>query len=95
MAAKLQVVQPTAFKVGFDVPSPGFRGKLKHPEVHRAIAELAAAPIGASFFAPSIKITAIQQAAWRFGGRGWVTIRKADDGYRVWKLCEPSLRAQA
>lgn len=52
-------------------------------------------PIGAGFLAPNIKVTAVQQAAWRLGGRGWVTIRKTDDGYRVWKLFAPNLRAEA
>lgn len=90
---KLKIVAPEPFKVEAGPPPPSTFGRWNPSPVTAAISELAKAKIGASVFLPFDRPTAFQQAAYRLGGKGWITSRRSDGGFRVWKIAEPKLRA--
>jgi hypothetical protein len=85
-ATQLKAV-PAAYEIEVSTP-PGPPGDSR---LTAAILALITAPIGANFFVPGDgpKTAAIYQSAWRRGGKGWVILRKADGGTRVWKIAEP------
>jgi hypothetical protein len=89
---KLNVVTATPFAIDTSVPIPP-RHHTANSLVTAAVNALSKAEIGASVHFPGVKITAVQQAAYRLGGAGWVTIRKQADGYRAWKIAQPKVRA--
>lgn len=91
MPAKLQVVAEP-FKIETTVPLPT-DGRNTRGQTNEAVRALSTAAIGASVFVPSDKPYTFQQAAWRLGGKGWITTRKIEGGFRVWKVAEPKLRA--
>lgn len=93
MAAKPSLsVVPTPFVIEVDIPPPA-SARGQRSEVTEAIRALLTANLGASVLFPVEKPWLPQQAAWRLGGKGWVTIRKVEGGYRVWKTAEPQVRA--
>lgn len=80
------------FKIETGVPLP--RGRHNCSREKEAIRALAKADVGASvLIAPLDRPFAFQQAAWRIGGKGWITSRKEAGGWRVWKVAEPLVRA--
>ena len=95
MAAKPSLsVVPEAFKIEMGVPYPDRRWGAR-TELMGALRELSGAPVGASIFVPLSACKAGAQLhgrLGRIGGKGWGSIRKADGGFRVWKIAEPKLR---
>lgn len=55
------------------------------------IRKLAAADIGDSVFFPGVSCSSVNGGIQTIGP-GWATIRKVDDGVRVWKIAEPKPR---
>lgn len=92
--AKVTSLKPAAFVIETNVPMPSNSRWAPSP-AKAALEALAKAQVGASCFLPALRVTHIQQAAYRLGGKGWVTLRKEADGYRVWKCAEPLIRPAA
>jgi hypothetical protein len=77
-------------KIETDVPLPTLR--QSHPELSKAAKLLASANIGDSVLISGSNIASRKLPRYfqYVGGNGWYTMRKTDEGYRVWKLKEPS-----
>lgn len=90
---KLKIVAPEPFKIEMGPPPPVTYGRWNASPVTDVMRALATAKIGASVFFPVDRQATFQQAAYRIGGKGWITSRRAEGGFRVWKIAEPKLRA--
>lgn len=84
-------ITPTPLKIESDVPMPLPKNGVD-PTITGAFRQLAGAAIGASFFIPCKPrddMAKFYPMARRVGGKGWITCRRVEGGFRVWKLTEP------
>ena len=58
------------------------------------VKELAKAPIGGSVYVADCLGRSLSSCANTLGGTGWMSLRKEQLGYRIWKIAEPQSRTR-
>ena len=91
-AASITHLKSSPFAIERGVPHHA----LARSPLIEAFRNLAKAQIGDSFFCPETEAKngpSIHERAVRVGGKGWVSLRKVEGGWRVWKIAEPKFTA--